>query len=146
MNEIILSENSGKIHAAELGDKKSDVVNRMKAHIVSQMPDEITARVPLDIKDSTFCEIDYDFTRGRLNSIDLDIYPKSRTDCDELFKHFKSHYNSTFGAGQEKDDFMVWYTISKTGKDVEIMMMNESKSHQKPYLAITFYQEENISI
>jgi len=67
------------------------------------------------------------------------------SECDELFTNFGSYYESVYGAGQEKENFMVWYSKSDSGYDVEIMLMNESKSHQKPYLAITFYEEENIS-
>lgn len=145
IDNILNPNEDGSILGSELGDEKNDVISRIKPHIISEMPDEITARIPLNMKDSTFYDIDYDFKEGKLYNLDLDIYPKSGEDCALLFQEFKSYYNSIYGSGQEKDGFMVWYTVSKTGKDVEIMMMNESESHQKPYLAITFFQEENIS-
>jgi len=127
INSILSSENSGAIHGTEIGDEKEYVISRIKPHIVSEMPDEITARIPLSIKDSTFYDIDYDFKKEKLYSIDLDIYPNSKADCDLLFGNFKEYYNSIYGKGQEKKGFMVWYTISKTGEDVEIMMMDEPK-------------------
>jgi hypothetical protein len=145
INEDFKTETLKSVNVSEIGDQKSDVISRMKEYIISNIPDEITARIPLNPKDSSFYTIDYDFKQGKLNSIDLDIYPKNHAACQLLFKKFKTHYNSLFGMGQEKNDFMVWYTSAKTGNDVEIMLMNESSSRQKPYLAITFYQEENIS-
>lgn len=145
ITDILKSADSRVIHGTEIGDEMDHVITRMKPHIVSEMPDEITARIPLNMKDSTFYDIDYDFKNGKLYSIDLDIYPKSNEDCKILFQDFRKYYNSAFGKGQEKDEFIVWYTSSKTGDDVEIIMMDESSSHGKPYLAITFYQEEHIS-
>lgn len=145
IDRILESPDAQNILGTAIGDELNYVVTQMEPHIVSKMPDEITARIPLDIKDSTYYEIDYAFNNDKMYSLDLDIYPKNEADCKLLFEDFKQYYNKSYGKGQETDGYMVWYTKSRLGVDVEISMMDESQSHKKPYLAITFFQEENIS-
>jgi len=145
LKSMLNSEDADIIHGTTLGDDIQYVMNTMKPHIVSEMPDEITTRIPLDLKDSTFYDIDYDFKSGKLYSIDLDIYPKTTADLDILFNEFMSFYDKYYGKGKSNNGYVVWYTKSKTGEDVEISMIDESAAHQKPYLAISFYQEQGIA-
>lgn len=141
----LLGIDSGAVHGATIGDDIEYVMKQMKPHIVSEMPDEITARIPLNIKDSTFYDIDYDFKNGKLFSIDLDISPRTLEDCRLLFNDFSEYYNGIYGRSKMDEDYAVWYTKSSTGEDLEISMINESKQRGKPYLAISFYQEDGIA-
>jgi len=145
IHELFGLKSSEKILQAKIGDERAVVITKIKSHLVSEAHNKLATRTSLDIHDSAFYEIDYDFKEGKLSSMDLDIYPKTLNECQELFTNFGAYYDSVYGEGQVNEKFMVWYTKSNSGNDVEIMLMNESKSHQKPYLAITFYEEENIS-
>lgn len=145
LTDVLDTNHLGDIHGTSIGDDIDYVMKKMKSHIVSEMPDELTARIPLSIKDSTFYDIDYDFKNGALYSIDLDIFPKDSSDCKLLYNEFKSYYIKAYGPGSEDDGYMVWYTETKSGKDVEISLIDESSTHHKPYLAVTFYQEDGIA-
>lgn len=145
IEELFGSESAGEVHGTSIGDDIEYVMKQISPHIVSEMPDEITARIPLNIKDSTFFDIDYDFKEGKLYSIDLDIYPKDMADCLLLFSEFKLYYDQAYGKGSQDEGYVVWYTKTKSGDDVEISMIDESKLRNKPYLAISFYQEDGIA-
>ena len=142
---MIESNSLSDIHGTSIGDDINYVMDKIRPHIVSEMPDEVTARIPLNIKDSTFYDIDYDFRDGMLYSIDLDIFPKDLKDCKILFTEFQNYYDKSYGKGSQDEGYVVWYTKTKDGDDLEISMIDESSAHKKPYLAITFYQEDGIA-
>ena len=143
--DVLDTNHLGDIHGTSIGDDIEYVMKKMKPHIVSEMPDELTARIPLSIKDSTFYDINYDFKNGELYSIDLDIFPKDFSDCNLLYNEFKKYYNRAYGEGIEDEGYIVWYTETKSGDDIEISLIDESYSNYKPYLAVTFYQEDGIA-
>ena len=143
--DVLDTNHPGDIHGTSIGDDIEYVMKKMKPHIVSEMPDELTARIPLSIKDSTFYDINYDFKNGELYSIDLDIFPKDFSDCNLLYNEFKKYYNRAYGEGIEDEGYIVWYTETKSGDDIEISLIDESYSNYKPYLAVTFYQEDGIA-
>jgi len=143
--DVLDTNHPGDIHGTSIGDDIEYVMKKMKPHIVSEMPDELTARIPLSIKDSTFYDINYDFKNGELYSIDLDIFPKNFSDCNLLYNEFKKYYNRAYGEGSEDEGYVVWYTETKSGDDIEISLIDESYSNYKPYLAVTFYQEDGIA-
>jgi len=143
--DVLDTNHPGDIHGTSIGDDIEYVMKKMKPHIVSEMPDELTARIPLSIKDSTFYDINYDFKNGELYSIDLDIFPKDFSDCNLLYNEFKKYYNRVYGEGIEDEGYIVWYTETKSGDDIEISLIDESYSNYKPYLAVTFYQEDGIA-
>ncbi len=145
LEEVLGESEAGEIHGTAIGDNIEYVMRQMRPHIVSQMPDEITARIPLNIKDSTFYDIDYDFRDGTLYSIDLDIYPNDMRDCVLLFSEFKNYYDEYYGKGSQDRGYIVWYTKTRSGDDLEISMIDESSVRNQPYLAITFYQEDGIA-
>lgn len=145
VEDIIQSIESGDFRGIEIGDDITKVMTREQKNIVYTMPDELTCRIPLDLKDSTFFEINYNFNDEGLYIIDLVVFPNDTFSTKQLFSEFKSHYDTRFGVADSTEGFTTWYTSSARGTDVEISMIDESRERGRPYLSISFYEEEGLA-
>jgi hypothetical protein len=142
---IIKSVEGGDFRGNDLGDDIRKVMAREQRNIVYDMPDELTCRIPLNIKDSTFYEITYNFNDEGLYVIDLDVYPKSSSAVVELFDEFKDYYDKRYGKSTVDEGYTTWFTQSNRDTDVEITMIDETVEKNRPYLTITFYEEYGIA-
>lgn len=145
VEDIIKSIEAGDFRGIEIGDDIKKVMAREEKNIVYTMPDELTCRIPLDLKDSTFYEISYNFNDAGLYIIDLVVLPSDTFATQTLFNEFKDYYDQRFGIADANDGFTSWFTSSTRGTDVEISMMDESRERGTPYLSISFYEEEGIA-
>jgi hypothetical protein len=145
VGDIIKSIEAGDFRGIEIGDDIKKVMAREEKNIVYTMPDELTCRIPLDLKDSTFYEISYNFNDAGLYIIDLIILPNDTFATKTLFKEFKEYYDVRFDKSDAKNGFASWFTSSTRGTDVEISMIDESLERGTPYLSISFYEEEGIA-
>lgn len=145
VEDIIKSIEAGDFRGIEIGDDIKKVMAREYKNIVYTMPDELTCRIPLDLKDSTFYEITYNFSKEGLYIIDLVVFPNDTFGTQKLYSEFKAHYDDRFGISDSTIGFSTWFTASARGTDVEISMTDESKERGRPYLSISFYEEEGIA-
>jgi len=145
VEDIIKSIEAGDFRGIEIGDDIKKVIAREEKNIVYTMPDELTCRIPLDLKDSTFYEISYNFNDAGLYIIDLIVLPNDTFATKTLFQEFKEYYDVRFGKSDANDGFTSWFTSSTRGTDVEISMIDESLERGTPYLSISFYEEEGIA-
>ncbi|MEO0403839.1 MAG: hypothetical protein AAF193_03110 [Bacteroidota bacterium] len=139
-NSILESVGGGDVRGSSIGDQIEEVLRRESENVVHNMPDEITCRIPLNMKDSTYYDITYNFNEQGLYVIELDIFPKSEADTKALFGEFKKYYDQRYGKSSAEDGFTTWFAQSHQGTDVEITMIDESKEMNKPYLAVSFYE------
>ena len=140
VTSLLESIDGGDVRGSSIGDGIEDVLQREKKNVVYNMPDEITCRIPLSMKDSTFYDITYNFNDQGLYVIELDLFPASIEDSKSLFKEFKSFYDQRYGASTADDGYTTWFAKSGHGTDVEITMIEESKEMNRPYLGVTFYE------
>lgn len=140
LSQLLESMDGGDVRGNSIGDGMDDVLQREKNNIVYNMPDEITCRIPLSMKDSTFYDITYNFNDQGLYVIELDLFPASESDAQKLFGEFRSFYDLRYGASTADDGYTTWFAKSEHGTDVEITMIEESKEMQRPYLGVTFYE------
>lgn len=145
VESILQSVEGGDFRGLELGDDIRKVMAREERNIVYDMPDELTCRIPLNIKDSTFYEITYNFSDDGLYVIDLDIFPKDHPAVLSLFDEFKEFYDARYGKSSVDEGYTTWFTHSTRGTDVEISMIDETQEKNRPYLTITFYEEYGIA-
>ena len=137
---LLESIDGGDVRGSSIGDGMEDVLQREKKNVVYNMPDEITCRIPLSMKDSTFYDITYNFNDQGLYVIELDLFPASIEASQSLFNEFKSFYDLRYGASTADDGYTTWFAKSGHGTDVEITMIEESKEMNRPYLGVTFYE------
>ena len=140
LSSLLESIDGGDVRGSSIGDGIEDVLQREKKNVVYNMPDEITCRIPLSMKDSTFYDITYNFNDQGLYVIELDLFPASIEASQSLFEEFKSFYDLRYGASTADDGYTTWFAKSGHGTDVEITMIEESKEMNRPYLGVTFYE------
>ena len=143
--EIVATNDPGDFRGINIGDDIVKVLDKESSNVVHTMPDELTCRIPLDQKESTFYEITYNFNEHGLYVIDLIIYPQDSADTQELFSEFKDYYDKKYGASSDSDGFTAWYTKSGAGSDLEISMIDESEEKGRPFLSITFFEADGIA-
>jgi len=122
-----------------MGDNVTEVLAREDRNVVYNMPDEITCRIPLDMVDQTFYEVNYSFDEGELNHIQLDLFPGSQEGVERLKTDFSAYYSKTHESG---NDSSTWIARSSRGKDVAVRMTNRSQIVGKPCLSISFLEEK----
>ncbi len=137
---IVLTDDGSDFSGVNMGDDIQEVLAKKSSNVVYRMPDELTTRIPLDMKDSTFYEVNFNFDEDGLYVIDLDFFPKDETAVDALFEEYSQYYIYHHGDPEKKDNVYYWYTISAKGSDVEITMTNESAERKKPTLNISFLE------
>lgn len=135
------SENGGDFRGNAMGDDVTKVLAREENNVVYNMPDEITCRIPLEMADSTFYEINYSFDEGELNHIQLNLFPPDALGLERLREDFSKYYSAVYQNDEDKSD-MRWTTRSSRGKDVFINMVDRSGSMGKPCLTISFREEK----
>ena len=140
INSILNSLDGADVRGSSIGDKIEDVLEREQDNIVHNMPDEITCKIPISIKDSTYYDIIYNFNDNGLHVIELDVFPSHDSAASSLFNDLHAFYNKRYGSSTADDGYSSWFTKSQQGKDIEVTMINESKEMNKPYLSITFYE------
>ncbi len=140
LTQLLESIDGGDVRGNSIGDGMDDVLQREKNNIIYNMPDEITCRIPLNMKDSTFYDITYNFNDQGLYVIELDVFPANESDAQKLFGEFRSFYDLRYGASTADDGYTTWFAKSEHGTDVEITMIEESREMQRPYLGVTFYE------
>jgi hypothetical protein len=145
VDQLIQSESGGGVRGIQIGDDWTVVRSREEQNVVYSMPDELICRVPLNMKDSTFYEISYNFGEDGLYIIDLNFFPSDEAQTQKLYKKFKTYYDSKYGKSSEDQHFTAWYTSSSREKDLEISMTDESKEKGKPFLNITFFEKDGIA-
>ncbi len=133
------------MRGTQIGDDWTVVKSREQQNVVYSMPDELICRVPLNMKDSTFYEISYNFGEDGLYIIDLSFFPRDKKQTRQLYKKFKAYYDLKYGKSSEDKYFTAWYTRSSRGQDLEISMTDESEEKGKPYLNITFFEKDGIA-
>lgn len=139
-NDVLGVNVGGDFRGNNIGDDIKEVFNRERNNIVYNMPDELTCRIPGNIKDSTFYEITYNFNEEGLYVIAMDVYPTDSISTETLFTDFKSVYDLKYGVSEVVEGFTTWMTRSSQGTKVEITMINESKEIGKPYISLSFYE------
>jgi hypothetical protein len=145
IEDILETVDEGDFRGNKLGDDIQKVMAREQDNIVYSMPDELTCRIPMDIRDSTFYEISYNFNDMGLYVIELDVFPKSLEVAQQLFGRFKTYYDNKYGKSTVDDGYTSWFISSTRGTDVEISMIDESAEKGMPYLTIMFYEEDGIA-
>lgn len=140
IDRILGVTDSGLFRGLDVGASRNAVLAIEAEHIVHQMPDELTCRIPLDLKDSAFYDITYNFDEEGLRVIELDIFPASNVVKKELYDNFKAYYDRRFGKSSEDDGFTMWTTRSHRGTAVEVSMIDESTEIGRPYLTVNFYE------
>lgn len=140
ITRLLESIDGGDVRGSSIGDGIETVRKREKKNIVYNMPDEITCRIPLSMKDSTFYDITYNFNNQGLYVIELDLFPAKLEDAQWLFQEFKHFYDLRYGSSSADDGYTTWFAKSSHGTDVEITMIEESKEMNRPYLGVTFYE------
>lgn len=145
VDELIENAEQGDVRGIQIGDEWIEVKAREEQNVVYSMPDELICRVPLNMKDSTFYEISYNFEEGEVYNIELDFFPQDQQEVDQLYQKFKKFYDDKYGVTTEDDKYTVWYTISSRHIDLEISMTDESMEKGRPFLNITFFEKEGIA-
>ena len=145
MNDLIQHAGDGDFRGVQIGDEWIEVAAREEQNVVYSMPDELICRVPLDMKDSTFYEISYNFNEGELYNIELGFFPSDSTQVSELYQLFKAFYDEKYGSTSESNGYTAWYTTSSQGLDLEISMANESREKGRPYLTVNFFEKDGIA-
>lgn len=140
IDHILGVKDSGLFRGLDVGASRNAVAAKEAEHIVHQMPDELTCRIPLDLKDSAFYDITYNFDEEGLRVIELDIFPASNPVKQDLYNNFKAHYDRRFGQSSEDDGFTMWTTRSHRGTAIEVSMVDESAEIGRPYLSVNFYE------
>ena len=140
LESIMQLEEGGDFRGIDMGDEVQQVLAREDRNVIYNMPDEITCRIPMDMVDSTFYEINYSFDEGELNHIELNLFPKDSNALDRLRTEFETYYN-TFQAKDDKALSSLWTKRSARGKDVEIKMNDRSNAMDRPCLTITFKEQ-----
>jgi len=141
VHSIVGEEDGGDFRGTMMGDDVNTVLAKESDNVVYNMPDEITCRIPLDMKDSTFYEVSYNFDRGLLNAIKLDLYPASEQGAIRLKDEFSKYYEKRYGNGELRDNVKYWTTRGSRGRDVEISMtLSESDINYR--LRINFIEAQ----
>jgi hypothetical protein len=141
VESIMQLNHGGDFRGNAMGDGVHQVLTREASNIIYNMPDEITCRIPMDIADSTFYEVDYNFDEGELNHIRLNLYPQTDEDLERLKLEFTSFYDHIYQK-DEKASNGNWTTRSSRGKDVHIRMMLNPSGLPQPSLSFTFREED----
>ncbi len=140
LDGILGASEQGVFRGSDIGDSQNDVLDREAEHVVYNMPDELTCRIPVTLKDSTFYDITYNFDETGLYVIALDIFPSSEEVSGSLFDDFKKHYDLRFGATSEDDGFTMWNARSAKGTNIEITMIDEGREAGRPYISVVFLE------
>jgi hypothetical protein len=143
IDRILGVGDTGIFRGVDIGDSRNAVVALEAEHIVYNMPDELTCRIPLDLKDSTYYDITYNFNEGGVHVIELDIFPESDNVTRTLFNDFKAYYDLRFGESSVDDGFTMWTTRSYRGTAIEVSMIDESREAGRPYLTVNFYEHND---
>ena len=130
------------LQQAEMGDNIRTIMARESSNIVHQMPDELTARIPINQKDSTYYEITYNFNDGGLYVIDMEIYPRDSSDGRIIFDQFATYYNRRFGNALREGQLHQWSAYSSRQTIVEISMSDKALGGMRPSLSITFFEKQ----
>lgn len=141
VESIMELDKGGDFRGNAMGDDVQQVLAREERNIIYNMPDEITCRIPMDMVDSTYYEVNYSFDEGELNHIQLNLFPRNTNDLHRLQKDFSSYYESiykSFGQNQSRQ----WKTRSARGKDVFIRITDRSEKMNKLCLSIYFKEEK----
>ena len=139
IDDIIGLGSGGDFRGNAMGDDVTKVLAREATNVVYNMPDEITCRIPMDMVDQTFYEVNYSFDEGELNHIQLDLFPGTDEGVERLKSDFSEFYNAHHGEIEKPN---TWIARSSRGKDVVIRMINRSQTVGKPCLSITFLEEK----
>ncbi len=138
---IVGEENGGDFRGSMMGDEVKEVLAREADNVVYNMPDEITCRIPLEMKDSTFYEVSYNFDRGLLNAIKLDLYPGNEGGTQRLLAEFSEYYTRRYGQAELKENTKSWVARGSRGRDV-IVSMQITDNESNPRLRITFIEKQ----
>lgn len=136
---VMGSENGGDFRGNAMGDDVTKVLAREESNVVYNMPDEITCRIPLEMADSTFYEVNYSFDEGELNHIQLNLFPPDADGLERLKADFSKYYSNVYRSNDVGKQS--WITRSSRGKEILIKMTNRSETLGKPCLTITFQEE-----
>lgn len=137
-----LVEEDGSPRAADMGEPIRKVLAREADNIVHQMPDELTTRIPLNQKDSTYYEITYNFSDDGLYIIDMELYPKDSADGQIVYEQFREYFVQRFGTARPEGESLMWRTLPVQGNPIEITMTDEGLVRQRPTLSIRFNETD----
>lgn len=137
-----LTGEDGGLRGAAMGDNIRTIMAREANNIVHQMPDELTARIPINQKDSTYYDITYNFNDSGLYVIDMDIYPKDSSDGRIIFDQFSAYYNRRYGKALQEGGLFQWETYSSRQTIVEITISDQALGRIDPTLSITFFEHQ----
>ena len=141
--EVIVGRTEGgDFRGNSMGDVPDEVLHREEPHVVYTMPDEITCRIPLGMKDSTFYEVSYSFDDGKLHFIQLDLYPRNEDDLGRLQIEFESYYGEVYPVEEDLSGRKTWKALSVRGKEILIRLSDRSNIQQRPCLTVTFLEND----
>lgn len=141
VEQILRPEKGGDFRGNDMGDDVQEVIAREEMNVIYNMPDEITCRIPLDMADSTFYEVDYSFDEGKLNYIELNLFPVDSIALKRLMIRFSNYYDGLYRP-IENSAPGTWRKRSSRGKDVRVRMYDRSQQMQRPCLGISFLEEK----
>lgn len=142
IEQIIGTSERGVIRGMEVGDSQADVLIKETEKVLSNEPNELTCRLPLSQKDSTYCDITYHFSDAGLYKVELDVFPVNQDQSNDLFAQFKASYDHRFGASSVDDGFTMWNVRSFRGSNIEVSMIDEGLETGMPYLSIIFLETQ----
>jgi hypothetical protein len=136
--EIMKITERGDFRGVEMGDWPADVLDKEGRDFIYSMPDELTYRIPLEEKDSTWYEITYNFSEDGLYDIVLEIFPKNSAQLDSLATDFSAFYSSKYGQPESESNYHEWKFMTAKGRIVKILMNDSLVKNNRHCLKINF--------
>ncbi len=136
--EIMKTTESGDFRGIEMGAWPDDVLSKEGQDFLYAMPDELTYRIPLEEKDSTFYEITYNFSDAGLYDIELKIYPRDRQQRKSLSNDFSALYTDRYGPATDEKHYRLWKFMTARGRIVSILLNDSLKINDRLCLKINF--------
>jgi hypothetical protein len=136
--EIMKTSELGDFRGIEMGAWPDDVLNKEGRDVLYAMPDELTYRIPLEEKDSTFYEITYNFSDAGLYDIELKIYPRDDDQRHLLSHDFSALYAERYGQATDEKHYRLWKFMTARGRIVSILLNDSLEINGRPCLKINF--------
>lgn len=81
----------------------------------------VTYSVAFNDEGVDFCDISFDFPKGKLTSASIETYLSSFEQSNKSFNSVKDNFIKLYGPGEFRDDTFYWKYVKK-GKTLEIQM------------------------
>ncbi len=128
--DVIQKSDKGILRGAEIGNTILEVQQlENKEFLVDNMPEYLYYDYKLDKTNSY--TVSYDFAQEGLYAIELSVYFDNIEEANLIFADFNEYFTKIYGKSKVVEDgYTSWVTKSKkTGNNVEIAMINDSKEY-----------------